>query len=549
MTGDRLACVAVPLFPLAARLRSEPELRGEAVAVLAGNGSAARVIAATRTARRAGVRPGMTLLQARALLPKLVARSRDAACEHAAQEALFETAEAFSPRVEDAGEGVVLLEINGCERHFPGDTPEHDLGHALLCAVERAGLNGGVGIASSKLAARVAAGLPAAPTVVPAGEEARFLAPLPLARLAPEMELAETLARWGVRSVGDLARLPKDEIASRLGPLGQRLHATARGLDPQPLVPRMPPPEFREGLELEWPLVALEPFLFASRAALERLMQRLEARALSCARLGFDLRLEPEGTHSRAIALPAPTRDVKALLTLLKLDLEAQPPGGAVAGFLLIAYPDRPRDAQLSLLGPAELSPDRLATLLARLFALLGPGRAGSPKPLDGHRPERAALVEFSPPPPPRVRPAPSTSRGLLAVRVLRPPLAVEVLTAEPPTDGDAPARQRPVSIRSAPPETSRDTLPEPRHGRNRHANDGHANDEPMRHGRANAGQRLRIEGTVRVAAGPWHLEEGWWNEDATARDYWDVELVEGGVYRLYRERTAGSWFVDGVYD
>jgi len=66
--------------------------------------------------------------------------------------------------------------------------------------------------------------------VAMSGEEARFLAPLPLSRLSPEIELAETLARWGIRSVGDLARLPKDEIASRLGPLGQRLHlADLRG--------------------------------------------------------------------------------------------------------------------------------------------------------------------------------------------------------------------------------------------------------------------------------------------------------------------------------
>ena len=108
-----LACLYVPLFPLAARLRSEPELKEEAVVVCEGNGGAARVVAATRKARRAGIEPGMTLPQARAILPKLLARGRDRAGERAAQEALLEVAEAFSPRVEDGGEGVAYLELDG----------------------------------------------------------------------------------------------------------------------------------------------------------------------------------------------------------------------------------------------------------------------------------------------------------------------------------------------------------------------------------------------------------------------------------------------------
>jgi hypothetical protein len=57
------------------------------------------------------------------------------------------------------------------------------------------------------------------------------------------------------------------------------------------------------------------------------------------------------------------------------------------------------------------------------------------------------------------------------------------------------------------------------------------------------------IAGTVRVAAGPWSLEEGWWSEAPADRDYWDVELSGGGLYRIYRERTANAWFADGVYD
>ena len=114
----RIACFYVPMFPLAARLRSEPDLLQEALAIIDGNAQNAHVIAATRRARTKGIRPGMSLAQARALVPKLIARARDAECERTAQEALFEVAETFSPRVEDAGEGLVYVDVTGMERHY-----------------------------------------------------------------------------------------------------------------------------------------------------------------------------------------------------------------------------------------------------------------------------------------------------------------------------------------------------------------------------------------------------------------------------------------------
>ncbi len=527
----------MPLFPLAARLRSEPELAEEALAVLEGQGDRARVTAATRLARRAGIRPGMTLVQARARLPKLIARSRDPECERAAGEALLEVAESFSPRVEEEDAGRVYLDVDGVEHHFPADSltaSEERTGQALAAAAEAVGLPAWVGVAASKLAARVAAETGGAPTVVPAGDEARFLAPLPLTRLAPEVRVATTLERWGIRSIGELARLPEAEVTSRLGPAGRELHAVARGIDPRPLTPRRPPPVFCEGMELEWPLVALEPFLFVARAALERLCRRVEARGLACARLELGLRLEPDGHDERSVELPAPTTDSRALLTLVRLSLEARPPGAPVAGFSFSAHPNEPRTAQLSLLGPQALSPDRLATTVARLFALLGPRRVGSPRPADGHRPERFELVPYEPPPPPPVRREPRRGLGLLTVRVLRPPLALEVLSAggEPPDE----VAEGPAAGGGAPGD-DRDTA-------------GRRLLEVRTLGGSTEGEaRPRIDGRVRVAAGPWRLEEGWWSDQPVTRDYWDVELSDGGLYRIYRERESGEWWADGVYD
>ena len=531
---SRLAALVVPLFPLAARLRSEPQLMGEAVVITEGNGHAARVVCATRKARLAGLRPGMTLPQSRALLPNLLARGRDTVAERAAEEALFEVAESFSPRVE-AGEepGLVLLDIAGLERLFP---KERELGQALIAAAEKAGLPARAGLAGSKLAARVAAELPTSPTLVPEGGEAAFLAPLPLARLHPDVNLYDTLARWGIRSIGALARLHPGEVATRLGAEGRKLHELARGLDPAPLLPRTPPESFSEGMELEWPLTALEPFLALSHAALGRLVERLSRRALSCARLELSLRLEPDGHDVRAITLPAPTRDVKTLVSLLQIDLERKRPGAPVAAFTLTAYPDRPRLGQLTLFGPVEISPDMLATTLAKLFALLGEDRVGAPATVNGHRPERFALKPYAPPPAPLRRREVANGRGLLAVRVLRPAVELEVLMSEERApDAALPLRLIRGDGAEVPDDTGSPEGPE----RAEHV------PRPVA---VRAGDG-RIQGSVRVASGPWQLEEAWWSEAPVTRDYWDVELDGGGLYRIFRERRSGAWFADGTYD
>ncbi len=664
-----LACLFIPLFPLAARLRSEPDLKGEAVAVFEGNGNAARVIAATRKAREKGLRPGMTLPQARALFPKLLARARDPESERAAQEALLEIADTFSPRVEDAGEGLVYLDLEGLpqlrevnsrqstvdrgegattatpvachpevadapeplwrrrERSDEGSAPEtitnhksqitnsslnfshspaHVLARTIIAAAEKMSLPLKVGIAASKLAARVAAGLPDSPTVVPEGQEGRFLGPLPLSRLAPAIEISEMLERWGIRSIGEFARLPEGEVASRLGELGREFHAAARGIDPRPLEPRLPPIALSEGMDLEWPLVSLEPFLFLGNAALERLVQRLESLGLACVKLETTLKLDPNGCDARAIALPAPTREVKTLLTLIRLELEARPPGAPVCGFTFTAHPDKPRRAQLSLFGPAALSPDRLATTIARLAALLGAGRVGSPRTVDGHRPERFTEVSFAPPPPPTIARPPRTGRGLLAIRVLRPPIELEVIVENresrveslPPGEGrdlpattatpanrqqvsppchpersegsaPAPAPQSPILNRQSKIEPPPNGLPlpdscffpPPAAGSAPIENPKPSSRHQERSGSAPAIRLVSLRslntpegtpaiyGSIRVASGPWSLEDSWWSETPADRDYWDIELSDGALYRIYRDRQSGSWFADGLYD
>ncbi len=450
---ERVACLVVPSFPLAARLRSEPGLRREPLVLVDDHGGAPRVVFAGRRAREAGVRPKQTLATARARFPRLVVRRLDSECEDAAQQALLDVAESFSPRVEDGGEGVVFLDASGLDH-------ELELGHAWVAAVgKQAGLQVRVGFGTDRLDARAAA--------VPDSSVAG----------------AETLEE-----------------------------------NSQPVVSRRPPPVFREGMTLAEPLVDLETFSFLVRGALERICERLKAQTMSCTCLELILELEPERSYRRSVALPTAMSSVKSLLTLLRLEIESHPPRAAIRGFAVIAHPDRPRGGQISLFGPPAVLPEKLAAALERLFATVGEDRVGSPCTADGCRPERYRLAPFAPPGHAEPRsvepPSAESGAGLMAVRVLRPPVALEVMTGEPHDDE---ASAPPPDFIKSPPQA------------------------PV--------ERPRIQGQVRVASGPWTLADGWWTKTPTARDYWDVELSCSGVYRIFRDRGSGDWFADGVYD
>jgi protein ImuB len=555
----RIACLFIPLFPLAARLRAEPELAGEAVVVCEGNGSAAKVIGASRPARKSGVRATMSLAQARGILPSLIARGRDVSCEASAHEALVETATGLSPRVEDGAPDIVYADVSGMERLFEGESGERDMGQAAIVAAEGLDLPVRVGIAGNKLAARIAARMPDSPKVVAAGEETRFLAPLPLALLNLDRRLMDTLLRWGVRTLGDFARLPADRTASRLGPAGASAHRAARGIDSSPLAPYHPPPTFHEGMELEWPVVTVDPLLYALRQSLERTRKRLEREDLACALLELELGLEPEGAEHRRIRLPAPTRDIDALLALTRLELESKPPRAPVVAFIAITHPDRPRRGQMTLFGAPEIHPDKLAGTLAHLAARIGPERVGSPRTVDGHLPERYQTESFNPPPAPKLRQPPRSGRGLLAVRVLRPPVPLEVITdtneelgmrseecpPNPPGAGKA-KRYTTQGPSLSVAEDGRGIIP------NSEFLTPHSGPlGPLRIVSlvSEPGATPRVQGLVRVAAGPWTLEDGWWSQQPVERDYWDVELSGGGLFRIYRDRKSGEWFADGMYD
>ena len=285
------ACIFVPDFPVESLLRAEPELRSHAVVVLEGKAPLQKIFAVNEKARRNGILPGMTKLQIEAC-PDLVLRSRSSLQEAAAHAALLDCAQSFSPRVEDTSCDTVLLDLAGLEPLF-GPLPK--IARDLARRACDLGLESHVAVASNPDAAVLVAYGFSGVIVIPEGKESEQLGNLPLEVLFTgdsNLQILEVLERWGIRNLRALAALPDIALSERLGQEGIRLQQLACGGISRNLVPIEPPLIFEEAIELEYPLVLLEPLAFLLSRLLEQLCARLGARALATQELRLNLTLE-----------------------------------------------------------------------------------------------------------------------------------------------------------------------------------------------------------------------------------------------------------------
>ena len=429
----------------------------------------------------------------------------------------------FSPRFERHGDRTVVLDVSGLERLF--GTPA-----AIAADLARAGAPR-VAIAASQTAARLlvraydgvtvalespGAALRQVPlailqqVVADAGDRDAATGSDRRRQAAARERTFDVLRRWGLTTAGEFAALPAAALSARLGPGGLAIQRLAQGLDPRPLVTDPGVPRFAGSLELEWPIEALEPLSFVLARLLDPLAAALERADRGAVALQLSLRLTDRTTHARTIGLPAAMRDPRVLRTLLLLDLESHPPAAAIDVVSLELDPAPGRVVQYSLLERAVPAPETLATLMARLGALVGEGRCGSAVLLDSHRPDAFVMGRFtvnSQPPTSNFQlPMPTARESSLErcpplLRRFRPPVAIRV-----GVEGGRPVR---VAI----------------------------------------DRRGMPGGTVRQAAGPWRTSGGWWEPAHWNRDEWDVAFDDGAVCRVYRDRATGVWFLDGIFD
>jgi protein ImuB len=521
------ACLFVPDFPVQAVVRLETDLRGKPVAIFDGAPPLTKVFAANAAANMLGVEIGMTKVQAIAC-SGIVWRWRSRPQEATAHAALLDCAWTISPRVEENAKGseeelpdTVVLDIAGCEKLF--GSPEK-IASDLKRVAAKVGFDSNVAVAGNPEAAICAArGFPGV-TVIPAGSEGDRLGTLPLSSLKISPELLDTLTRWGIHTCAEFAALPEVAIVERLGQEGRRLQLLARGCDPRPLIPKEPPAQFEECMELGFPVELLEPLMFVLNRLLDQLCMRLKMHVLATNEIKITLTLKKDDSrtietpcHVRTLKLPVPAKESKFLLKLLQLDLQAHPPSAPVVAVRISAVPTRSRTRQQGLFLPLSPEPERLEVTLARICSTVGEDRVGAPVLLDTHRPNafqqaRFVLPESSTKAAVSERPLQATA----ALRIYRPPLPAFVKLRD----------AKPGSI----------------------ACDG-------------------AHREILALAGPWRTKGDWWSETAWARDEWDVLIQtfwrkvrldssdateteeETAVYRIYRDLRLRRWFVEGIYD
>jgi protein ImuB len=445
------------------------------------------------------------------------------AAEGSRPDVLVAVARDFSPRVEVCAAREVMVDLAGLHRLF-GDA-KTIAGELRRTAADR-GLRVRIAIAATRTAARLLTRARAGITIVDPGREAEAVADLPIELLQifcepkepeptepPEpIEPAEpipTLRRWGLRTLGELAALPPDELAARLGQGGVDWQRLARGGEGAPLVPSLSEERFEQALDLEWPIEGLEPLSFVLARLLEPLSAHLQRRDRGAAVLHIRLRLVTKEVHERSLQLPAPMRDARTLRTLALLDLESHPPSAAIDRVVVSVDPTPGRVIQFSLLTRPLPSVEHLSTLIARLSALMGEERVGSPVIVDSWQPGAFEMKGFNPgsgigdPGCDRI-PNPESRIPTVAVRRFRFPVPARVHV-----DRGIPVR---ITI----------------------------------------DRRGFPGGRVEKYAGPWRASGGWWTDDAKTsweRDEWDVALSDGATYRVYRERNTDAWFIEGMVD
>src|ERR1039458_3806797 len=215
------------------------------------------------------VRPPRGNLVRRAFRLPPAARLRDARSIHTSEEAMFAclhgtgnlTALAFefSPSVEATAPDTVTFDVSGLDRIF--GLPQ-DIAAAIARRAREIGVKANLALAGNPDAAICAARGFSGVSLIPHGDEGKFLAALPLALLSPAPQLLETLERWGIRRFHEMAALPPLGIAERLGPEGLRLRELARGEGDRKLLPLAEALHFEDEIELDYPVELLEPLAF-----------------------------------------------------------------------------------------------------------------------------------------------------------------------------------------------------------------------------------------------------------------------------------------------
>jgi protein ImuB len=314
-------------------------------------------------------------------------------------------------------------------------------------------------------------------------------------------EIFDILHKWGVHTLGQLAALDKEQLAARLGPEAIRMWERANGQSNRVLKLIRPPESFEESFEFEREIETAEPLLFMLRRFLEQFAVRLTAIYLVAQELTLRITFTTKQSYERVFKIPQPTNDVDLLFRMLQTHLENFRSEHPIIAVALSAEPIKPAGEQFGLFETTLRNAHQLLETLARLNALVGPDRIGTPVLEETHRPDAFSMKPFSwaiesAVPSGETPHALRTAHATAALRRFRPAVSASVLQ-----DGSKPAH-----LRSA-----------------------------------------EISGKIIEQRGPYFLSGNWWDEKSWTRAEWDLQLENGEVVRCHE--SEGTWKVDGIYD
>ena len=340
-------------------------------------------------------------------------------------------------------------------------------------------------------------------------------------REARIQQILAILHRWGIHTLGQFAALDKEQIGVRLGPEAVRMWERANGQSNRLLRLVQPPESFQESFEFENEIETAEPLLFMLRRFLEQLSLRLSAIYLVAKELTLRITFanpRSDGSaaadkqqYERAFKIPQPTNDVDLLFRMLHTHLENFKSEHPIVAVALEAQPTKPPKQQFGLFETTLRNPHQLSETLARLIALLGTDRVGTPVLKETHRPDAFRMepfswqaVESAVPSgrlPDALRRAHATK---IALRRFRPAAPASVFISE----------------------------------------NWHLQSEKNR-------------GKIVDQRGPYLLSGNWWDQTSWARDEWDLQLENGELVCAHESPPSpssgmggeGIWKVDGIYD
>ena len=549
----RILAAWLPWWPTERLARHRPEARTHPFVTVAESRNRLIIDAANPPATRAGLDHGMSLADARAVVPDVVVRPADPAGDALALEQLARWADRFTPRVMPDARATLFLDIAGCTRLFGG---EEALTASLRAALEDFGLTVRLALADTPGAAWALAHYGVEdPAVAPAGAGPSglkdALAELPVAALRLSADVAAGLASFGLDKISALFAIKPVELVRRFGMEPVRRLEEAMGIIDEPIKSLRPPSPREAQRAFAEPISRPADLRAALDGLLDELCLELGRSGKGARRLHLTCNRVDGGRRTVTVGTSRPLRRKKPLMGLFAEKLDQLEPGFGIDEIVLVADAVETVDElQIDCSGETAgryraADEEELADLLDRLGNRFGFGRIGCPMPRQSWLPERAAFRELNPDIRQGLSSGPQSGSagqpGPAAnwpedrrrpLRLLSYPEPVDVVTAE---------------TEEPPPATPGDE-----------ASDRTGSDGDSRRGLRAFRRRGRLH-QLRAAEGPERLECEWWREDALCRDYYLVEDKAGRRYWLFREverDTEGTmhpegrprWFLHGLF-